>query len=154
MIIKRKIIISYSMYCKQLTQPTNIQEKSSSCYHSMNVFTTLYKNNECLNPRLLCYLCFSLQTLFQILSTNNYFVDLPVYGGRWFKKYIFVLFLANWNNCFADIEGNLRYSAYFKLDFFTIIVCYIQNIIEFRLLVLISVELGYCYLNYFSKRIK
>ena len=70
------------MYCKQLTQPTNIQEKSSSCYHSINVFTTLYKNNECLNSRLLCYLCFSLQTLFQILSTNNYFVDLPVYGGR------------------------------------------------------------------------
>ena len=47
------------MCCKRLTQPTSIQEKSSSWYHSMNVSTTLYKKNECLNSRLLCYLCSS-----------------------------------------------------------------------------------------------
>ena len=71
------------MYCKQLTQPTNIQEKSSSCYHSMNVLTTLYKNNECLNSLVYSAIYYLLpQTLFQILSINNCCVDLVAAYGN------------------------------------------------------------------------
>ena len=99
MIIKK--IISYSMCWKRLTQPTNIRKKSSSCYHSMNVLTKLFKNNECFNSLLLCYLCTS---YYKPYSRYCQLIIVSLIGSLW---KLFNVWAINWRKIVKKVKKQL-----------------------------------------------
>ena len=134
------------MCCKRITQPTNIQEKYSSCYHSTYVLLRSTKK-WMLNSRLLWYLCiFYYTTLFQILSIYNRFVELAAYGMgtvRWYKNIVCFIPSFNWRNIEKKIKKQHVFKNFFHfMSFWSNFLCKKNESLKLKIYLILPVTKG------------